>query len=75
MPMAFVLITVELGHIEEVLQEIKKVESVKETYAVYGVYDVIAKIRAASSDEFQDLVVQRIRRISWVRSTLTMIVT
>ncbi len=75
MPMAFVLITVELGHIEEVLQEIKKVEGVKETYAVYGVYDVIAKIIAASSDELQDLVVQRIRRISWVRSTLTMIVT
>jgi len=74
MPMAFVLINAEIGSEEEVLKELKKVESVIEAYVVYGVYDVVAKIRADTMDKLKDVVTWHVRRLNKVRSTLTMIV-
>jgi DNA-binding Lrp family transcriptional regulator len=72
--MAFVLINAEIGSEEEVLKELKKVESVIEAYVVYGVYDVVAKIRADTMDKLKDVVTWHVRRLNKVRSTLTMIV-
>ena len=74
MPMAFVLINAEIGSEEAVLKELKKVEGVVEAFVVYGVYDVVAKIRSDSMDKLKDLVTWHVRRLSKVRSTLTMIV-
>ena len=74
MPIAFVLINTEIGGMEEVVEAIKNVEGVEEAYTVYGVYDIIAKIRADTMDRLKEVVTWRIRRISKVRSTLTMIV-
>ncbi len=73
MPKAFVLINVESGSEDEVLKEIKSIEGVEEAYFSYGVYDLITKIKADSMDELKDLVTRRIRTISKVRSTLTLI--
>ncbi|HDO42163.1 MAG TPA: Lrp/AsnC family transcriptional regulator, partial [Candidatus Bathyarchaeota archaeon] len=56
------------------LNELKKIEGVKEAYSVYGVYDIVAKVRADSMDKLKDIVTWRIRRLNKVRSTLTMIV-
>jgi DNA-binding Lrp family transcriptional regulator len=72
--MAFVLINAEIGSEEEVMKELKKVESVVEAYVVYGVYDVVAKIRADTMDKLKDVVTWHVRRLNKVRSTLTMIV-
>jgi len=74
MPIAFVLINAEIGSEGEVLNELKKIEGVKEAYSVYGVYDIVAKVRADSMDKLKDIVTWRIRRLNKVRSTLTMIV-
>jgi len=74
MPMAFVLINAEIGSEEEVLKELQKVEGVAEAYIVYGVYDIVCKIKADSMDKLKDLVTWHVRRLSKVRSTLTMIV-
>jgi len=74
MPIAFVLINAEIGSEEEVLKELKKVESVVEAYVVYGVYDVVAKIKADTMDKLKDVVTWHVRRLNKVRSTLTMIV-
>lgn len=74
MPVAFVLINSEIGAESEVLNELRKVEGVEEAYSVYGVYDIIAKVRADSMEKLKDIVTWKIRRLSKVRSTLTMIV-
>jgi len=74
MPIAFVLINAEIGSEEEVLKALKTVEGVQEAYAVYGVYDVIAKIKAETMDKVKEVVTRNIRRLNKVRSTLTMIV-
>ena len=72
MPVAFVLINAEIGAEAEVLKEIKKVKGVEEAHTVYGVYDIVAKIEGGSMDELKEIVTWRIRRLSKVRSTLTM---
>jgi DNA-binding Lrp family transcriptional regulator len=74
MPIAFVLINSEIGSEANVLDELKKVEGVKEAYSVYGVYDIVVKVGAESMDKLKDIVTWRIRRLNKVRSTLTMIV-
>lgn len=73
MPRAFVLINVESGSEDEVLKELKVIEGVEEAYFSYGVYDLITKIKADSMDELKELVTRRIRTLSKVRSTLTLI--
>ena len=75
MPRAFVLINVESGSEEEVLKELKSIEGVVESYFSYGVYDIITKVKAESMEKLKDMVTRKIRNISRVRSTLTLILT
>ncbi len=73
MPKAFVLINVESGSEEEVLEEIKRIEGVEEAYFSYGVYDIIAKVKADSMEKLRETVTRKVRTIGRVRSTLTLI--
>ncbi len=73
MPKAFVLINVESGSEEEILEQIKKIEGVEEAYYSYGVYDIIAKVAAESMEQLREKVTGKIRTIGRVRSTLTLI--
>ena len=73
MPRAFVLINVESGSEDKVLNELKTLEGVEEAYFSYGVYDLITKIRADSMDKLKEVVTRKIRTLSKVRSTLTLI--
>ena len=73
MPKAFVLINVESGAEDKVLNVLKMIEGVEEAYFSYGVYDVIAKIKAASMEKLRDMVTTKIRSLDQVRSTLTLI--
>jgi DNA-binding Lrp family transcriptional regulator len=72
--MAYVLITTETGAVDSVLASLKKMESVKETYMVYGVYDIIATVKADTMDKLKEIVTWNLRSLEKVRSTLTMIV-
>jgi DNA-binding Lrp family transcriptional regulator len=74
MPLAFVMMTAEVGREADVLSELKKVEHVKETYLTYGVYDVLAKIEAETSEILREVIVSKVRTLRNVTSTVTMIV-
>jgi DNA-binding Lrp family transcriptional regulator len=73
-PAAFVLINAEIGSEDEVLKELRGMHNVKEAYVVYGVYDIVAKVEAETMDKLKEVVTWKVRRLSKVRSTLTMIV-
>ncbi|MCW4014930.1 MAG: Lrp/AsnC ligand binding domain-containing protein [Candidatus Bathyarchaeota archaeon] len=73
MPMAYVLITTETGAVDSVLASLKKMDSVKETYMVYGVYDIIALVKADTMEKLKEMVTWNLRSLDKVRSTLTMI--
>ncbi len=74
MAMAFVLINTETGSEQEVLDELRKIDAVKESYLVYGVYDIVAKVGADTMDKLKDIITWNVRRGDKVRSTRTMII-
>jgi len=74
MPKALVLMNAELGHETTLVNELKKTPNVTEVYAVYGVYDVIVKVEADSMEKLREAIATRLRKVSGVKSTLTMII-
>jgi DNA-binding Lrp family transcriptional regulator len=72
MPMAFVLINTEMGAENEVLKSLSKLNDVKESYVVYGVYDIIIKVESDTMEKLKSMITWNIRRLNKVRSTLTM---
>jgi DNA-binding Lrp family transcriptional regulator len=73
MPIAFVLLNVEPGGEDEVLQSLKTIPEVREAYRVYGVYDTVVKIEAGTAEKLKELITWKVRRLNKVRSTLTML--
>ncbi|MFN3486930.1 MAG: Lrp/AsnC ligand binding domain-containing protein, partial [Planctomycetota bacterium] len=58
---------------QSVVLDLRGLEGVDEAFAVYGVYDIVARVRAETMDKLKEIVTWRIRRLDKVRSTLTMI--
>lgn len=74
MPMAFVFMNIDAGGEQEVLNELRSIENVKEAHFVYGVYDIVARIEAETMDKLKEIVTWKVRKLEKVRSTLTTIV-
>ena len=69
---AFVFIAAEADSSKSTLEDLKKVEGVKEVYQSHGTYDFIVKVSGESLDYLREIVFQRIKNISNIRSTLTL---
>jgi len=74
MPLAFVLINAEVGSEEQVVKELRETDNVKEAHLVYGVYDIVTKVEAEAMDKLKDVIAQKVRRVTGIRSTLTLLV-
>ena len=74
MPKAFVLMNAELGSEDSLVNELKKLDSVKEVYQVYGVYDIVTQVEADTMDKVKETITWKLRKLNGVKSTLTMIV-
>ena len=74
MPKAFVLMNAELGSEDSLVNELKKLDSVKEVYQVYGVYDIVAQVEADTMEKVKETITWKLRKVNGVKSTLTMIV-
>ena len=72
MPMAFVMINTELGSEQEVLDEIRKIDEVKESCIVYGIHDIVAKIGADTMDKVDEIVTW-VRMLDKIRASITLI--
>jgi DNA-binding Lrp family transcriptional regulator len=74
MPKAFVLMNAELGSEDSLVNDLKKLESVREVYQVYGVYDIVAQVEADTMEKVKETITWKLRKLNGVKSTLTMIV-
>jgi DNA-binding Lrp family transcriptional regulator len=74
MPIAFVMINAELGSEKALIKELRSIEGVVEANEVYGVYDIVVKVDLPTMDRLKETISRRIRSLSGVRSTLTMMV-
>lgn len=66
---AFLLISTELGLEEFVVNELKKIEGVKEAHVVYGVYDVVAEIEGKDMNELHEVTI-KVRKVPHIRNVL-----
>ena len=74
MPQAFVLMNAELGSEDSIVQDLKKLDGVKEVFQVYGVYDIVAQLEADTMEKVKETITWKLRKLNGVKSTLTMIV-
>jgi len=71
---SYVLVTVAIGKIQDVLEEIRKMRNVEGADAVTGPYDIIARVKAEDLGELTKTIIQNIHYIDGVIDTTTAIV-
>ena len=78
MPTAYVLLNSDLGSDESIINEVKQTladEDVSyEVQGVYGVYDIVLKLSSDNAEQLRAIITNKVRKISKVQSTLTMMV-
>ncbi len=78
MPTSYVLLNSDLGSDESIINEVKQIladEDIKfEVQGVYGVYDIILKLSSDDAENLRSVITNKIRKISKIQSTLTMMV-
>lgn len=73
MAVSYVLINCDLGFEEEVIENIKHLESIKEVHGTFGAYDIIAKVEHEDPEKIRETIIWNIRKIPHVRSTLSLV--
>ncbi|MFP6577493.1 MAG: Lrp/AsnC ligand binding domain-containing protein [Candidatus Nitrosopelagicus sp.] len=69
---AFVLINCDLGAEDEIIQNLKGLDNVIEVAGTFGAYDIIVKVEAENNEQLRETIAWRIRKMSKIRSTLTL---
>ena len=70
---AFVMVNSVPDQSEWVLDRIEEIEGVEEAYRIWGIYDIIAEVKAETTEEIKGIVLH-IRNVNHVLSTLTLMV-
>ncbi|MHB8603503.1 MAG: Lrp/AsnC ligand binding domain-containing protein [Nitrosotalea sp.] len=68
----YILVNCDLGSEVEIIKELEKISEVKEVRGTYGIYDIFVKLQADSGHTLESIITNKIRRISKVRSTVTL---
>ncbi len=71
---AFVFLNVEPSHSPEVLKELVQVEGVSICYMVLGIYDIVAVVESGTVEQLKAIVQEQIRKLEYVRASMTTIV-
>lgn len=78
MPTAYVLLNSDLGSDESIINEAKQIltdeDVTYEVQGVYGVYDIVLKLSSDDAEKLRSIITNKIRKITKVQSTLTMMV-
>jgi DNA-binding Lrp family transcriptional regulator len=77
-PTAYVLLNSDLGSDESIINEVKQIlaeeDIISEVQGVYGVYDIVLKLTSDDAEKLRAIITNKVRKISKVQSTLTMMV-
>ena len=79
MPTSYILINSDLGTDESIITKIKEILADKnniqyEIQGVYGVFDIVLKLSSDDINTLRSTITNKIRKITSVQSTLTMMV-
>jgi DNA-binding Lrp family transcriptional regulator len=71
---AVILVNTDLDAQDNVLENLKLVDGVEEAHALYGVYDFFVKINASSIEDVKNITRFKIKQVSGVTSSLTLLI-
>jgi DNA-binding Lrp family transcriptional regulator len=74
MPTAIILVNSDPEVEEEMIEDLIKVEGVKEVHSVYGIYDFVVKVESETLEELKSIITWKVRRLRKVKASTTMIV-
>ena len=74
MKTAFILLNMELGYHQSLIEELKGLPEVQYVHNLYGVYDVLVKVECDSIDAMKDFIANKIRINPEIKSCLTNLV-
>jgi len=69
--LAFVMINSMPDQSESVLERVGEIEGVEEAYRLFGVYDIVAVVKAETTEKLQGTILC-IRTVKHVESTVTL---
>ena len=72
MSKAYVLIDGKLGLEKELISKLKTIVNVKEVYGTLGTFDFIAKVEADLEEQVNQTILEKIRKMDNVSSTITL---
>jgi DNA-binding Lrp family transcriptional regulator len=61
-----------MGHEIDVMNDILKIDGVKEALGTYGQYDIFVKVQVLTRKDIELIITKKIRRVSNVLSTTTL---
>ena len=70
--LAYVLVKAKMGHEVDVMNDILKIDGVKEVFGTFGQYDIFVKVQVPTRNAIEHVITQKIRRVSNVMSTTTL---
>jgi DNA-binding Lrp family transcriptional regulator len=68
---AFVFINVKPSKEREVLEKLRKIKNVTESFELYGDYDIVVKVETEEKERLQAIIMQQIRGIKDIENTST----
>ena len=72
METAYVLVSCDLGSEMNIIEELKRIDSVMEVHGTFGAYDIIVKVENSDRERLRETIIYKIRKLRHVRSTLTL---
>ena len=73
MGVIYVLINCELGAEESIIEELKKIEDVKEAFGIFGTHDIMVKLESDNMVNLRETVKWKIQKMDKIRSTNTLV--
>ena len=73
MTIGIILINCELGAEERIIEELKKMEEVKEAFGTFGANDLVVKLEASNLEKLKETVSRKIQNMDKVRTTVTLV--
>ena len=70
--LSFVLVKSKMGHEMDVMNDILKIDGVKEATGTFGQYDIFVKVEAPTRQELDKIITKKIRTVPNVLSTTTL---
>lgn len=74
MTKAYVLIVIESGTEDSVISNLNYIPGIIHAFGTFGPYDILTKLESENEQTIQQDILTRIRKISNIRSTLTLLV-